>query len=299
MSRTDGKYNIKAVSNMLGIQAGTLRAWERRYEIIEPVRNQAGHRLYTDEHVAVLKWLLNKVNKGFTIGQAVGLLEDEEVTDIGSETNPDNDRLCKMKDELLDALIHFKEHKSNQILDQAFAMFTIEKVMSNVLGNLLYEIGELWERGEITTAHEHYVTAFLRTKIGGIFHTLPVDGLLPKVVCVCGPDETHEIGLLIFTLYLRRRGYEVIYLGAGIPEEDLATVIREVAPKMMFLSCTMSAHVHNTLRAGNRIQKNFPDLRVGVGGHAITRLNGEERKKFAGMLVGSSSEDWDIWIRGA
>ncbi|PYZ98451.1 MerR family transcriptional regulator [Alteribacter lacisalsi] len=299
MSRTDGKYNIKAVSNMLGIQAGTLRAWERRYEIIEPVRNQAGHRLYTDEHVAVLKWLLNKVNKGFTIGQAVGLLEDEEVTDIGSETNPDNDRLCKMKDELLDALIHFKEHKSNQILDQAFAMFTIEKVMSNVLGNLLYEIGELWERGEITTAHEHYVTAFLRTKIGGIFHTLPVDGLLPKVVCVCGPDETHEIGLLIFTLYLRRRGYEVIYLGAGIPEEDLATVIREVAPKMMFLSCTMSAHVHNTLRAGNRIQKNFPDLRVGVGGHAVTRLNGEERKKFAGMLVGSSSEDWDIWIRGA
>ncbi len=69
----EGKYNLKAISQMLGIQAGTLRAWERRYQIIAPVRNEAGHRLYTEEHVKIIKWLLVKVNNGFTISQAVHL----------------------------------------------------------------------------------------------------------------------------------------------------------------------------------------------------------------------------------
>ncbi|TMW73626.1 MerR family transcriptional regulator [Alteribacter natronophilus] len=298
MNRKEGKYNIKAVSKLLGIQAGTLRAWERRYEIIEPVRNQAGHRLYTDEHVAILKWLLNKVEKGFTIGQAVGLLEDEEITEIGTESEQHDDRVSGMRNDLLDALLHFREQKSNQILDQAFAMFTVEKVMNGILVDLLYEVGQLWEKGEITTAHEHYISAFLRTKIGSIFHTLPTDGLLPRVICVCGPDETHEIGLLIFTLYLRRRGYEVIYLGAGIPEKDLATVVEQVAPSMLFMSCTIDAHLHQTLRLGESLRRDFPTLRVGVGGAAVQTLGPEDQSEYGEMLVGSCNDEWDIWIRG-
>ena len=77
MSDQKGKYNIKAISNMLGMHPGTLRAWERRYNIIEPVRNEAGHRLYTEDQMKVLKWVVGKVEQGFTIGQAVELLSDE------------------------------------------------------------------------------------------------------------------------------------------------------------------------------------------------------------------------------
>ncbi|MGL4819521.1 MAG: MerR family transcriptional regulator, partial [Bacilli bacterium] len=75
-----GKYNIKAICNKLGIQPGTLRAWERRYQIIRPVRNDAGHRLYSEQHVRILEYLIDKVQNGFTIGQAVSLYETEEHT---------------------------------------------------------------------------------------------------------------------------------------------------------------------------------------------------------------------------
>src|SRR4051794_11736833 len=75
----EGKYNIKAVSKMLGIQSGTLRAWERRYQVVAPVRNESGHRLYTEHHVKTLKWLLSKTEQGFTISQAVSLLEQNNV----------------------------------------------------------------------------------------------------------------------------------------------------------------------------------------------------------------------------
>ncbi|RNA69113.1 MerR family transcriptional regulator [Alteribacter keqinensis] len=297
MGRIEGKYNIKAVSNMLGIQAGTLRAWERRYDIIEPVRNQAGHRLYTDEHVAVLRWLINKVNKGFTIGQAVGLLEDHDLNDMPVDTANENDRASSIKEELFHALLRFQEHKSNQILDQAFGMFSIEKVMTDILGKILVEIGDKWEEGEISSAHEHYITAFLRTKIGSVFHNLPVDGLLPKVVCVCGPDETHEIGLLIFTLYLRRRGYEVIYLGSGVPKEDLNIVVDEVKPKMVFISCTMTRHLKGTFEAAEDLKEKFEGVRVGVGGNALMNLSAKDEEKYEDMLLGFSPSEWEQWIR--
>ncbi len=67
MASLEGKYNIKAIATMLGIEPGTLRAWERRYRIVKPIRNQAGHRLYSDEHVAILRWLMDKVDKGFPL----------------------------------------------------------------------------------------------------------------------------------------------------------------------------------------------------------------------------------------
>lgn len=74
----EGKYNIKAASTILGIPSGTLRAWERRYQFIAPDRNESGHRLYSDKQIQTLKGLIEKTKQGFTISQAVALLDREE-----------------------------------------------------------------------------------------------------------------------------------------------------------------------------------------------------------------------------
>ncbi|WP_339062654.1 MerR family transcriptional regulator [Tepidibacillus marianensis] len=72
-----GIYNVKAISKKIGIQPGTLRAWERRYQIVTPKRNEVGHRIYSEQDLAILKWLVDKVNQGFTISQAVELLSEK------------------------------------------------------------------------------------------------------------------------------------------------------------------------------------------------------------------------------
>ena len=74
MPTLNGTYNIKAVSNILGINRVHF-AHGKNYHIIAPKRNRAGHRLYTEEHIHILKWLMNKVSEGMMIGQAVQLLE--------------------------------------------------------------------------------------------------------------------------------------------------------------------------------------------------------------------------------
>ncbi|MFC0472928.1 MerR family transcriptional regulator [Halalkalibacter kiskunsagensis] len=297
MASKEGKYNIKAISTMLKIQAGTLRAWERRYHIIEPVRNSAGHRLYSEEHVAILKWLIDKVNKGFTIGQAVDLFESDQVVLKSNEPTYYEDYSVKLSNEILAALLSFQENKANQLLNQAFSMFSIDKVTIDILGSLLVKTGHMWEENEITVAHEHFVTSFLRTKIGMIFHGIPIDGFKPKVVAVCGPNETHELGLLIFTLFLRGKGFEVVYLGSGIPATDLELVIREVDSHFFFTSCTMDVNLESTLNLVNQLQRTFDQLVIGVGGCAFDYLGEEQRSTYREYLVGKTKQDWENWIK--
>ncbi|TLS35616.1 MerR family transcriptional regulator [Pseudalkalibacillus caeni] len=297
MASGEGKYNIKAVSKILGIQPGTLRAWERRYKIISPKRNEAGHRLYTDEHVAVLRWLLDKIDKGFTISQAIDLLESGDNTFESFIATEDKDRAGMLADEMLSVLLRFDEKKAQELLNQAFALFSIEKVVLDILANLLVKVGHMWENNKITVAHEHFTSAFLRSRIGMIFHTLPVDGHLPKVVAVCGPEEEHELGLLIFTLYLRRKGFEVIYLGSGIPKEDISVVIEETNPTILFLSCTLVTNLPETLSLVDELKNVFPDLKVGLGGSAVIKMPQENRQAFEDILVGTTREEWDSWLK--
>ncbi|TWI54604.1 MerR family transcriptional regulator [Halalkalibacter nanhaiisediminis] len=299
MTSNEGKYNIKAISTMLGIQAGTLRAWERRYHIIEPIRNSAGHRLYSDEHVAILRWLIDKVNKGFTIGQAVGLFEKGNITlqTDYSYNEQHEDYSVQLSQEILEALLSFKENQAHQLLNQAFSLFSIDKVTIDILGTLLVKVGHMWENNEISVAHEHFVTSFLRTKIGNIFHGMPIDGFLPKVVAICGPNETHELGLMIFTLFLRRKGFEVIYLGAGIPIEDIELVLREVDAKMFFTSCTMESNVDATVEVINHLKTTFPSLIIGAGGYALDEMLNGRTASFNQYLVGQTKQDWELWLQ--
>ncbi|MDG4656071.1 MerR family transcriptional regulator [Ectobacillus antri] len=294
---TSGKYNIKAVSNMLGIQAGTLRAWERRYQIIAPKRNEAGHRLYTEEHVKILRWLLSKVNEGFTIGQAVSLLESNQLN-TGLHERED-DRTEMLSEAILGALLQFDEVKAHEYLNEAFSIFSVDKVTIDVMAKVLVKIGDLWMAKKITSAHEHYATSFLRSRIGMIYHNLPVNTVLPKVIAVCGPGESHELGLLIFTIYLRRKGYQVIYLGASIDEEDIDIVIKEVQPKFLFLSSTMPHSVVSTVKLANRLREQYDYLSVGLGGIAFAFLPEQEKQALKPYLLGGTKEEWDKWMANA
>ncbi|MDQ0858595.1 MerR family transcriptional regulator [Bacillus sp. V2I10] len=301
MSSHEGKYNIKAVSKMLGIQPGTLRAWERRYNMIAPVRNDSGHRLYTEEHIRILKWLITKVNKGFTISQAVNLLDnsnlssEEPIAVSASSDIPDH--ALDLTEELLFALLTFDENQAHELLNKAFSLFSIDKVLIDILGTLLVKIGDMWENGKITSAHEHFASSFLRSRIGIILHTLPVNGLLPKVVSVCGPGEWHELGLLIFTLYLRRKGFEVIYLGTSIADGDIDIVLEEVNPKFLFYSCTLQENVVKTVETVEGLSQKYRNLIIGLGGSGFNKTPREHLKNYELLFVGDTKNQWDKWLK--
>ncbi|WP_407406955.1 MerR family transcriptional regulator [Peribacillus sp.] len=294
----EGKYNIKAVSKLLGIQPGTLRAWERRYHFIEPIRNDSGHRLYTEKHLQILKWLINKTDQGFTISQAVSLLEgSERIAEDVHETKQNNEQTLKLANELLDALLSFNENKAQLIISQAFSMYSIEQTVVEVLGGILVKIGNKWEKGEITSAHEHFASSIIKARISSIMHTIPTSGLLPKALTVCAPGEKHEFGLLIFTIFLKRKGYETVYLGESIANEDLFTVLNIIKPSYLFMSCSLSENLPGTLKLIDELWQEFPDLKIGLGGEALNHLSDDDRNKFKHVFIGGLQSDWDKWLK--
>ncbi|MCZ8492699.1 MerR family transcriptional regulator [Priestia megaterium] len=292
----EGKYNIKAISNMVGIQPGTLRAWERRYQILNPVRNESGHRLYTEEDLRKLKWLTEKVSGGFTISQAVSLLETESSTVGTFEEEGEVDSPQKIRDELLTMLLSFEEGKAQDLINHAFSLYSVEKVVIDILGSLLVTVGDMWEKGQITSAHEHYTTQVLKTRISMIFYSLPSNGLLPKAIAVCGPNETHEVGLLVFTLFLRRKGFEVVYLGSSIEDKDVELIIKEVDPTFLFMSCTMMENAEKTLNLTNQMIKKFPHLKVGLGGYVFDGLDSKRKGEAQPFVLGNTKEEWNSWL---
>ncbi len=201
MSTQEGKYNVKAVSNMLGIQPGTLRAWERRYQIIAPPRNEAGHRLYTEEQVQILKWLVDKVNQGFTISQAVSLLE-QQPSDVRVQAE---DHVTGLRERLLQTLLSFEEWTAHELLNEAFSLYTVEKVAIDILGPLLVRIGDLWENGKITSAHEHFASAFYVHDLEWLFLCYPLIVCYQKQFQFAGQMNGMNLGCLFYLILTQKR----------------------------------------------------------------------------------------------
>lgn len=297
MEVQEGKYNIKAASLLLGIQPGTLRAWERRYQMIAPVRNELGHRLYTEDHINILKWLIKKVDKGFTISQAISLMDHSpSYIEIETVYLKQGNQLTRLSDELYDALIHFDELHANEMMNTLLSLFTIEKVMTDVFTPLVAKIGDFFKAGKIINAQKYFVTSFLSTRITMMIHNLPSSTYVFKAVMVCCPSEGLDIGLLMFIFYLRRRGIEVVNIGANREEVEIDKVIKTIHPDLLFMSCSIQENINKTLSLVTKVALNHKEITMGLVGESLHTMGQSEKDQFSGLIVGQTPNEWEKWL---
>ncbi|WP_445001813.1 MerR family transcriptional regulator [Exiguobacterium alkaliphilum] len=280
------KYSIKTVASLTGVNPTTIRAWERRYQFIVPSRTESGHRLYSEQDVEKIKWVVEKQREGLTVSQAIQQLHK------APEPKPDRLYDEELKDGLMEALLTFDERQAHDLINRAFNTFSFEKVTTDIIGPLLMDIGTRWENGTITIAHEHFATAFLRSRLSTLSLQMPMNPFLPRIVCVCAPDEMHEIGLLFVTLFLRQHGYDVIFLGSGIPKEDLGTALHDIDAKCLIFSCTLTEHLNGLEEAIAYVRAEHTSLVIGVGGYAVS----QHADRFGSSFLGNSPEAWTEWL---
>jgi methanogenic corrinoid protein MtbC1 len=229
-------YNTHAVERMTGVPATTFRAWERRYGVPTPRRLPGGRRLYDERDVAVVRWLREQTESGLSVSLAVAQLRQTPAApeSAGRGTFPPQ--------ELAAALIagarEFDAAAIDRTLSNALAAHPLETVCLEVVQPALVELGECWHRGEISPAVEHFATALVRRRLEQLAGIL--DGAVgrPLVVLGTAPQERHEIGVLIVSLLLRRRGLRVVYLGADVSVEAALEVIRQLRPDAFCLSAS-------------------------------------------------------------
>lgn len=231
--------NIAALSRRTGIPADTLRKWEQRYGVLRPERTSGGQRRYDELDLARVEWLRERLAEGYRIGEAAALLGDVE---IETGRTP-----AELRRTLFNAVARADVEAIQTLLDQAFALFPLEQALIRIVAPVLERVGDTWASGELTVAQEHLVSAAVRARL----EALLVDasgGVRGVAVLACIPGELHELGLLMLGSLLRNDGWQVAYLGADTPLEDVLELAERLDATLLCLSATLTEHVR-ALRA--------------------------------------------------
>ncbi len=241
MNRSDNTqkhYSIGAVSEMTGVNSVTLRAWERRYGLIQPERTPKGHRLYSREDINLIEAILEYLERGLSISKVADQIKQNVVQEEELDTG---DAWSSYLYRMIDAIGHFDEAILDAIYNEAMSLYPVDVVTRKLIKPLLIELGERWTRNQgdpdqVPIAEEHFFSVFIRNKLGARFHHQNAQNTGPRLIAACLPGEHHEFGLLLFALSAHARGYRLILLGSDMPLNELAIVAQRTEADAVVLS---------------------------------------------------------------
>jgi MerR family transcriptional regulator, light-induced transcriptional regulator len=267
-------YNTAAVEQRTGLRPATFRAWERRYGFPKPRRLPGNQRLYSDQDIAAIRWLQRRTDEGLSISHAIRLLHVRlrEGTVSHAKTSVEPGRpTAALADDLTRALLVLDAGTAEQVLSEAFAMYRVEDVCLAVLAPALVEVGERWHSGDISVTTEHFASSFVRRKLFSLFDVYESGRGRGLVFAGCAPDEWHEIGILMISLFLVRRGIRLSYLGPNLSADDgLAETLRHHRPDLLIVSATSEESASRVDELASIIGA-LPEPRpgLGFGGHGF------------------------------
>jgi MerR family transcriptional regulator, light-induced transcriptional regulator len=229
-----GHLRIGELSRRTDTSVDLLRAWEKRYSLLDPDRSDGGFRLYSDDDVVRVRAMQSHLADGLAAAEAARRALENPVAKVGG-----GEFVTQLRRELADALEHFAEGKANAVLDRLLASLTVDAVLRDVVLPYLHDLGEAWSRGEITVTQEHFASNVLRGRLLGLGRGWgEVSG--PHALLACPPREQHDLGLIAFGLALRNRGWRITYLGQDTPLSTLVEETRELEPDRVVVAA--SAH---------------------------------------------------------
>ncbi len=237
MPTTDGeRIPIRTISALTGVNAITLRAWERRYGFIRPLRTAKGHRLYTHAHVEQIRRVLALVKRGVPMSQVRELIDAEPEAHIASEVAaPFRDYFDRMSA----AITRLDEPELDKIYDEALSVHSIDNITRHLILPLLVHFGERWRNIAGGIAEEHFLATYLRSKLGArLLHRMRY-ATGPRLLAACAPGEQHEIGLLLFALESQDAGLRTVVLGADTPFEEVAVAQQNSATDAVVISSSV------------------------------------------------------------
>lgn len=257
--REKGPFKMRTIARLTEFSPELLRAWERRHGLLHPLRGPGGHRLYTEEDLAVLRRVRTLISEGRSIGEIASfgreaLLnapQEERASAqsaapapiyVGADLETRSNELERGTQAIVDAAIAMDSSVINQVLDDAFASTSPEHVIAGLILPAAKQIGDLWMAGRCSVASEHLASGIFVHRLRKMVETAePTSSEWRPVIVACFPDEYHQLGALIAAYWLCRNGLRVSFLGAALPFDDLRSAWQVLEPSATLLSVTRRA----------------------------------------------------------
>ncbi len=264
-------YSIKDLEKISGIKAHTIRIWERRYAVIEPMRTETNIRQYSDDD---LKRILNisiLYQNGLKISKIASLNNHqlkEKVIDLSLDHGNTNVQI----EGLVVTMLDLNERKFNSVLTNSIIKIGFENTVEKILFPFLDRIGILWQAGTINPAQEHFISNLIRQKlIVAIDNEMGTEHRNKQIIFFLPEGELHEIGLLFYSLLARKQGFSVIYLGMSVPFDDLKSIHKIQKADAFFTSMVNPPSNYDIAAKLNRYKEEFPQIPFMITGLQIKK----------------------------
>jgi len=269
-------HRIHRVAKLTGLSKDVIRVWERRFGLLKPTRGANRYRNYSDEDVALLRFLKEQLDAGGSIGE-LSKLGREELLGRARASAPHvsfvDNTFSRLLRELLSTLNPFDRVIFEKRLNGAVAVVPFEEALHGILLPLQEQVGQLWHEGQVNVALEHYVTKQIQQKIFSAMNQLPVAEFGAKVVVACPPGEEHDIAALAVAYRCRVRGCRIYYLGANVPIASLTNFCGKVNPDLTIMSFPLAlSEVNATDLVQALTHEVVPASRLAVGGHGALAM---------------------------
>jgi DNA-binding transcriptional MerR regulator len=273
-------YTIKQAAVQSGLSVAVLRAWERRYGVVHPIRTAAGYRLYDDAAVERLRTMRALIDRGWSPSSAAAALvagtaptlEVVPRVNIGGEVT-DSRRpatqvgIHETRTAFLDAAAALDTDGLERTLDEMFSGASFELVVERDVMPALRALGDEWAAGRLDIAAEHAASQAIGRRLAAAFQAAATartdDG---PVIVGLPPDARHELGALAFAVAARRAGLPVLYLGADLPAHDWVTTARRTRARAAVIGVVTGADSDAALEVARAIGDAVPGIAIAFGG---------------------------------
>jgi MerR family transcriptional regulator, light-induced transcriptional regulator len=268
-------YSIKAVAEATGLTVETLRAWERRYRVIEPKRGAGGHRLYTTHDVSRLRRLHETTARGHAIGKIAHLSNDALSRLLSDHPASSGDTAAQaLIERILAAVSTYRWAECDQLMAMAFALLAPLEAVRSVLSPALREVGERWHRGEMSIAQERIASNCARRQLTLLLHTFNSIAKGPAVVFTTLSGERHELGILMYATLAASLRLRTFYLGPDLPAEEAARCAREIDALAVAISLVNHGELEPTLAQLHSLRGQLPAaVEIWLGGPALLDID--------------------------
>jgi DNA-binding transcriptional MerR regulator/methylmalonyl-CoA mutase cobalamin-binding subunit len=281
------RYPIRAVSKLTGIPVDTLRAWERRYRVVEPARDERG-RLYSAGDVERLRLLRRAVDGGHAIGRVAPLSTAELEALLAQPTRAPATPVEPDLSALQDAVDRLDAAAFRRELSRLAAILSLRALCRDVALPFLHLVGEAWHEGKLGVAQEHMASAEIRGLLGGLARLHEARDGSPALVLATPAGELHEIATLAATVVASDAGLGAIYLGPDVPSGEIVAAASRLSAKAVVLGWTgrRGEHGKDPRAAIAAVARDLPRaIELWVGGEGA----GEAARSTGGRAVALES----------
>jgi methanogenic corrinoid protein MtbC1 len=289
------RHPIQVAANRSGLSQDVLRAWEKRYAVVEPGRSGGGQRLYSDADVERLRLLRLVVDGGRRISD-VSDMETEELARIAVEDRVESatTQALPVVDpvalvDCIDAIERLDAVRLEEILHRQLFAAGSQNLIEGLVAPLMVEVGRRWHEGQLLAAHEHLATGVLQGLVARIL--ADAQPREPKGVLVVATTEgqAHEVGGLMAAAMAAQSAWRVVYLGAQLPSEEIVAAVKQVGADALALSYAYVNSDADDLGHIRTILQSLPPRVLRLVGGAAAAQNQPVLTEFGAQVVNDLS----------